>query len=226
MNALDRYFRENLGDHSLSAPASAWDRVQEKATSPFPKLAWAAAAALLIVGLAGYYIRIYRSAQSEAPQAVSETRETPEVQSIPPEASTPAISLPDNYRTRSAPTSKEFLTHEATVAQVIASEEVMAEESVPAVIADAERPESPQAAEKPVKGIVIHFTLEPAEDAEPVIASGEPVVHAVGVGKMFEAAREFKDTDPYGRLRQGKDEIFALNFLNKKPQSTENEKHQ
>jgi hypothetical protein len=101
----------------------------------------------------------------------------------------------------------------------------MAQESVHGAIADAETPVSPQAAEKPVKGIVIHFTLEPVED-EPVVASGEPVVHAVGVGKMFEAAREFKDTGAYGRMRQAKDEILALNFLNKKPKSTENEKHQ
>jgi hypothetical protein len=230
MKALDQYFKENLGDHSLPPPGSAWERVREESASPSHGNVWAAAAALLLLGLVGYYLIVDGGSDPVTLRQAAEAQSTPvtpELEPATPKANVPSVSLPDTGIKHASGNQKKSAHREATVATVAASEDVMAQEAVHVVIADTELPVSPPATENPEKGIVIHFTLGPVEDAEPVVASaGEPVVQAVGVGKVLEAAREFRETDPYGRLRQAKDEIFALNFLSKKSQSTENEKHQ
>jgi len=240
----DSLFSEKLRDLELKAPASAWARI-ETATAKKPAFTWmSVAAALLVLAIASAaFIWINKPDQTVSPLAESTinknqvpTQATPEVviESTPEaqedegiiEATSSKIEktnpLPRKQSTQTTSTqvdvqveSTESNPGEVTIAYKVP--EIVVE------IAEVAQPET----------VVVTTTVtEEANKVHLVIESDvvnqrylkKSVAEATdetkkesGIRKLLDKAGELKnDQNPFGELRQMKNEVLAFNFTAKK----------
>lgn len=218
MNSVDKLFKSKLDDHQLAPGPKAWEKLERNLSKKNNAVIWLRVAAVL--ALAGVLtFALLRWNLTESPETLTKVNE-PVEQKQTPENKT---SEPD---LTAVPLKKietpKVATKKPSIKKALQSENLVAQAEQP-VTAPTEMPESavetPQEVTLPVqpsekKAIVIVYSLPTRttkESAEPVVAATED--EQKGIQKIWEAAKEVKNSDnPWGDLREAKNELFALEF--------------
>ncbi len=219
MNTIDKLFRDKLGSHSLPTPPSAWDAIgTARSAANSWHWSWAAAVTILVTLALGYYANKADDSMAPSQEQFSEVVKPTTPTALPPDKAVEINKAPRNIhdvdKKPDVAPAVEATFEAPPSSEVMNAEEIILEPAITNV-------DYTTVAKS--KGIVIRYRLGPVNETMVVANHDEQNVSA-GFEKALDAAREFKESDPYGRLRQAKDEIFAFNFLNSK--KTTNEKHQ
>lgn len=243
----DQLFRDKLSQFSKTAPESAWSRIEGSAQArPFPYYKIAAAAALVILGIAWYALKPANVASDNlASDAVnsSTTTEVPEAKNTNPIAEPEASQM-----ITSTTTKKDTATSITKVPQgpnlkretTTALAEI---ESEPAVIIPSEINTGAEPGEiEIIEESTAFAEVTPAEDVSELLTDRNNVVIVLTAAeteeyliknsdpdatsgkkptstlkKVWSRAKDLKSNQsPFGDLRQMKDELLALNFKSDK----------
>ncbi len=238
----DKYFREKLKDYQRPAPASAWDRIesglQKKTTVKFEW--WKVAASLLLLTSVGYGLWVYRTSTDKQPLAKTEL-ET-ETQK-PGEHKSKDGGTPLNHREKdisseneavAQPLSKSETKENVTSKNVIKykTQTVAAQKSPltsepiqPAEVTSMPEPvvasvDSVVPPTKKSSNITLTITAEETNqylDKNALAQATSEEKKSSTFKKLLRKAGDLKSNqDPFGDLREKKNEILALNFKNEK----------
>ena len=234
----DKLFNDKLRDLQKPAPAAAWGRIEanlEKKTSR-KFLWWQIAASLALFALVGYltWFHNYNKAQpaitqsealtapvfEEQKETAEEVPSTVEEQKQKPAFTSPALPA------KTAPNRTKVTTNAKIIKEQVAQAlpEPVEEELSPNATAytptvkETEEDESPAAD----KSVPMKFTISAEETDKYLNKLG--VAHATSEDqrpstfkKLLKKANDLKSNqDPFGDLREKKNEILALNFRSDK----------
>lgn len=243
----DKLFRDKLSQFSKTAPESAWSRIESSAQArPFPYYKVAAAASLVLLGIAWYALKPANVANDNlALDAVNSSTPT----ELPEAKNTNPIAEPEaSTMITSATTKKDTITSIAKVPQrpTLKSETTTALveiESKQEVITPSEINIDIESGElKIVEESAAFAEITPAEDVTELMTDRNNVVIVLSAAeteeylvknsdpdatsgkkttstlkKVWSRAKDLKSNQsPFGDLRQMKDELLALNFKSDK----------
>lgn len=242
----DKFFREKLINYQRPAPAGAWDRIEsalEKKTR-YNFVWWKIAASLLLLAIVGYVIWVYETPNADSqPLAQVENKIEPSVkqndvikaESYQPKGETikkdntppKATSLPE-------PEKKMNKKIKQATAPIIAeSSKSSTIEPTPSLLEELEESMQPIVTKKEQESVDFHvesfeksstITLTITADETNKYLDKNALAKATSeerksstLKKLLMKANELKSNqDPFGDLREKKNEILALNFKNEK----------
>ncbi|MBT1697961.1 hypothetical protein KK083_13795 [Fulvivirgaceae bacterium PWU4] len=240
----DRLFREKLENFQKAAPAHAWSRVEAGLTKKNNRTLWLKVAASLLLLVAAALLLLLWPQKNTAPMltqkntgnAAVEKIKTPEKNEAAPAPSTAApekkatseTPVTTNKRSVKPHTKKEQAVSpspEVATPELIAEvqeeiTEIIPEEVTTAVTA----PTAETSAAAADAGVTLVYTAEEVNKkyldkkslAEATPADKKPST----LRKLLDKAYDLKhNQDPFGDLRQKKNEILALNFKSEKQRS-------
>ena len=242
----DKLFRDKLDGYQKAAPSSAWEKIAEAQSKKNNKWLWLkVAASIAFVAAAGYLLlpenkRSDLSKETSTKRAEEKTTKdiTPAIEKSNEEAKTETtpIATPNKGSSQVAERSKtvETLrplkdeTKEATVTKEKTIQEELTPEKVEVNdnIAANETAVHPAIEETPVKtevepqNITLVYSAKDVEeylDKKALAEATSDNKKSSTFKKLLRKAEDLTNNqDPFGELRQKKNEILALNFKNEK----------
>jgi hypothetical protein len=212
---VDKFFKDNLGDHSIPPAPGSWEKVESRLSKKNNlSLVLKVAAAIAVAGMFVALMITQTHQPVPAPLAKEEVKSVPLVKPTPAaerpnEADKVLPVQPDPPGTVARRSTKKIKVPEATTA----TEQVVLELPKQDLTAEVTQAEAAKA-----KRIVLVYSLptvgkktEVEVDAVAVAPSDEE--KRTGLRKVMDVALEVKSGDnPLGELREAKDELFALEF--------------
>ncbi len=238
----DKFFRDKLKDYQKSAPVSAWDRIEtgleKKTVVKFEW--WKVAASLLLLTSIGYGLWVYRASTDKQPLAQTEL-ET-EIQK-PDEHKSNDGGTPLNHTAKDIPSMKEAVTQPLSKSErkeKVAPKKVINQKTQ--TVASQKSPSTPETfqqtevtstpepvvasvdpvvqATKKSSNITLTITIEETNqylDKNALAQATSEEKKSSTFKKLLKKAGDLKSNqDPFGDLREKKNEILALNFKNEK----------
>jgi hypothetical protein len=229
----DNFFREKLYTYQKPAPADAWKKIEstleKKTERTFPW--WKAAASLLLIAGAAYLLWFSNRSTDQQPVASTESRTTEAPERIKQVIPDSPIEKKSEFAAKdSAPKTSvkkvlEKPRHHEKKAQIATTAEQPRKAMTSQEEASGEQLRLPQADSQPVEQTVnraarstITLTFSSAETnqylnknalAEATSDDKKPST----LKKFLKKANDLKSNqDPFGDLRERKNEILALNF--------------
>ena len=232
----DKFFREKLQGYQRPAPVAAWDRIEsalEKKTN-YKFLWWKIAASLLLIAGATYVVWFYNSSSTE--KQLTQTKDR--IESLPKETKPAEIGNTAELKAESAITESKPADPLQNPANKSARREQMKQQEILPALAETRGVEekqiqeasSPEPVTQPVavnntpavRPARIKMTITSEETnkylnenalAEATLEEKKPST----LKKLLRKANDLKSNqDPFGDLREKKNEILALNFKNEK----------
>lgn len=218
MNRVDKLFKNKLDDHQLAPSPKAWDALERKLSKKNKTIIWLRVAAVLALATVLTFA-LLRWNTTEPAQTLTEAT-TPVKQQDATEQKAleqePNLAPDENVQAPNVVRPKRSLKQsipakENLVAQVVDSEP--AQLAVKEITVETPDEVLPVVSTEK-KPVVIVYTLPTRVAREPqaqVVAATED--EQKGIQKIWEAAKEVKNSDnPWGDLREAKNELFALEF--------------
>jgi hypothetical protein len=238
----EKLFREKLENHSKPAPALAWNRIEQNLDKKNKSFFWLKiAASFLLVATASLLLWqpkeketvVLQSAQQikpkeETPVKVEKPAEVnaseitkPKTQEPPAEQVKRSLALPRKKQT--IPVAQEQIKSPAIAAVEVETEPVVVEEVTEALTIPTETTVA-ETTSAGNSGVTLIYTAEEVNDK---YLDKKSLAEATSEGKKSSTLRKLLDKaydlknnqDPFGDLRQKKNEILALNFKNEKQRS-------
>jgi len=238
----DKLFREKLEGYQKPAPASAWEKIaaaQAKKNNKGPWLKIAASLALLAV--AGYFLWSVNNTSNTRPDTITDAAKEP-VQTSVPRDNSPKTEIAENNIdkvsvAKTQPSAKrklpnkesikrEKIEHAAIIEetnvndQSLQSTTSVANETQPPIIQQSSIVESQITEEPVVQNITMVFTAADVDgylDKKALAEATSEEKKSSTLKKLLKKANDLtSNQDPFGELRQKKNEILALNFRSEK----------
>lgn len=217
MNNTDRLFKEKLAEHSLTPRPQAWEKLEGQLSKKNKSILWMRlAAAVAVVGLLTFVI------------LNRQTTTTNELATTTPAVTKPEVKMTAPVESKNTEPEKQeqkvVRSKQAVPAPKTVQEELPSVASMPTqveTIAQVEFEKTEVVAEVPTpvkKSIVLVYELPTITAAAQAPAPVETVVVAgdekqTGFQKILETAKDVKNSDnPWGELREAKNELLALDF--------------
>ena len=231
-NKVDKLFKDKLESHSLPPSAQAWEKVEAHLGKKNKMgLALRVAAAVALLGVLTF-VGINWSNSSDQKQElvkedlkkiepkVVEHKETEHKEEIKQaqkvERAPVAVEQRQTKKAKTQPVAEQPKEQEHSLEQPSQQpvEQIAAVDLTPTQQPSHQATQQPShpATQPPAAGITLTYSLPPVkkEIAEPAIAQSEE--KKTGFERVLAIAREVKNGDPLGELREAKDDIFALDF--------------
>jgi hypothetical protein len=239
----DKLFREKLESLSRPAPVSAWSRVEAELNKKKDKNLWLKiAASLLVLAVAAVFLWTSRSAEqtinrvAENPvktqKPVLKKEETPEQSAITlPEKEEPSTA---SVKKAVAPVKKKMKKAESVpvletspqemVAEVLLSQKEKNEMTENSIVPAEEETLIAQSITEEAAGVTLVYSVEEVNakylDKKSLAQATSGEKKPSTLRKLLDKAYDLKhNQDPFGDLRQKKNEILALNFRSEKQRS-------
>jgi hypothetical protein len=235
----DKIFRDKLNNLQRPAPAAAWDRIETNLKKNNTKTGWwwKVAASLLLLAIATYILWPAKSIDQPLATTAKQDQIAASESNEDTNASTaPLVNKTDSVSVEHQP-GKKLLATKASVKRKSVRESVPAKETtaqaLDTTIAVAQNDESltgveptdeqtttpPVASAKP-KGLKLQFSAAETNkylDENALAQATSEGKKPSTFKKLLKKANELKSNqDPFGDLREKKNEILALNFKNEK----------
>lgn len=232
-NKVDKLFKDKLESHQVAPSATAWDKLEHQLAKKNKAFVWLRAAAVLaLFSLATVVAIDWPSAkQNELDVAKKETSTQPET---PKQNEQPATIAPTEQPEQQRATiekkkvvtpRRDVPTHEEKPVTTENEQPLDIQDDAPELIAELtpvieQSPVTEQAVQPEVsKPVVIVYTLPaiPRKDTAPVEEK------KTGFQRVLEVANNVKNADnPFGELREAKNDLFALEFRRDKDKNKNN----
>jgi hypothetical protein len=238
----DKFFRDKLDRYQRPAPAGAWNKIEaglaKKNNKPVPRLA--IAASLLLLAAATFLFWPEKNNTGQPPPLATQPKNVPPRTTAEkngqPE-SNPAVVSPktgDEQKSiapdKPTPKKTERIKQEVSPADVTVADAETEERmvSVPGEPSEIQKPSTDQPvvtsatpSEKPEgKNIKLVFSAAESEaylDKKSLAEATSSGKKSSTLKKLLQKAEDLKtNQDPFGELRQKKNEILALNFRSDK----------
>jgi len=238
----DKLFREKLEGYQKPAPASAWEKIAAAQAKKNTKGPWLKiAASLSLLAVAGYVLWSVNSSSNTQQNTITNAEKEPVTASVPQDNSSkkelaennsdllplaksqPAVKRksPNKKGIKSEQTQKVAIIEETNVNdQSLQSTNSLASETEPTPNQETSIEES-QVTEKPVvQTVTMVFTAEDVDgylDKKALAEATSEEKKSSTLKKLLKKANDLTNNqDPFGELRQKKNEILALNFRSEK----------
>ncbi len=237
----DKLFREKLEGYQKPAPASAWEKIAAAQAKKNNKGGWLKiAASLALLAVAGYILWFVSNTNAPQDSITNATKEP--VHTSVPQDNSPKSEIAENKNDKlpvpkSQPTGKRKLpkkeriktkqTQNVAVAeetnlndQSLQTTTLVARETEPTTIQEPSIAES-QVTEKPAdQNVTMVFTAADVDgylDKTALAEATSEEKKSSTLKKLLKKANDLtSNQDPFGELRQKKNEILALNFRSEK----------
>jgi hypothetical protein len=236
----DKIFRDKLNNLQRPAPTAAWDRIETNLKKNNGKSGWwwKVAASLLLLATASYIL--WPAKSTDQPLATTTKQDQTAASELRADANTsvaPSINKKDSGSIKELPKEKVLAATKASAKRKFIQKSVPAEKSTAqtldntiAVVQNDEpldnvEPANEQVTTTPVastkpKGLKLQFSAEETNkylDENAVAQATSEGKKSSTFKKLLKKANELKSNqDPFGDLREKKNEILALNFKNEK----------
>lgn len=233
----DKFFREKLEGYQKAAPTSAWDRIESQLEKPSNTFGWwKIAASLLLLTVLGYLFRPHTSTPVKQPLTQAKSEIQPGKETEQSEADRPVVSKdqpttkdPEASIPEQSPTTKMASKNNKQQKRIIPLSEDVAsaagEKKLQPV--EATTPETNEvqiapsiAATKQSPSLTLTFSAEETNkylDKKALAQATSEEKKSSTFKKLLRKANDLKSNqDPFGDLREKKNEILALNFRNEK----------
>lgn len=236
----DNFFREKLQDYQKPAPVGAWGRIEatlqkKNKTSGW----WKIAASLLLLTTVGYLLQPDQENSDRQPLAEATVENQPSISDAQnnktqpsPNASKQNLKPLDGESSRKENSNRKKLSHKKTKTQKIktatslpeSSLELIDKNEIPVVDKSSETEPVPQEQKnenvsKP-QNITLKFSVAETNeylDKNIIAQATSDEKKSSTFKKLLKKANDLKSNqDPFGDLREKKNEILALNFKNEK----------
>lgn len=234
----DKFFREKLENYQKAAPTSAWDRIESQLEKPSNTFFgwWKIAASLLLLTALGYLFRPHPSTSVKQPlaQAKSDNQPAKKTEQIEADRTVeskdqPTPKDPANSMPRQSPTMK-------TASKNVKQQKRITPASEHVATAEGEKHDQPVETTTPeTSGVQIEPNITPTQqstsltltfsveetnkylDKKALAQATSEEKKSSTFKKLLKKANDLKSNqDPFGDLREKKNEILALNFRNEK----------
>lgn len=228
-NKLDKLFRDKLDNHSVKLSANAWERVKTNARPLTPEggttsariaWAWRVAAALVLMGVTGWfaYTQFADQESLQLAQKLESTKEAKQLDAVTKKIKPEEKAIPTDQQKENPAIRKSNLIPQSVIQQTVArtepevsQEEVNVSETI-VVVETAIEPmilTQPVVEPKKEKPMVIVYSLasvEPKQSVEPVKVKP--------LRKVIEFAQDVKGGEvTLASVRDWKDNIFGVEEL-------------
>lgn len=229
MSNVDKFFKDKLEEHQLAPSPMAWAKVEERLVKKNKTVIWLRwAASIALAGLLTFFL-INQQAKNETP-VLTETKKD----EAPAEIQKPNTVAPAETIAEGTPKSEEkketnVLTnrqHNAPIQAPAKMETAVAavepQETQPEVsLQEPEKTMEPAQSEvkEVTKAVVLVYSLpsRPVVQMDGATLASNADEKQTGIQKIWEAAKEVKNSDnPWGELREAKNELLALDFKKEK----------
>jgi hypothetical protein len=235
----DKLFREKLEGYQKPAPASAWEKIASAQTKKNDKGLWLKIAASILIAVAAAYLllpgnnstNVSRPSLTEAPtQKKDETNSQQQkpIGDIPTEVKDESVSVSKRETTQKRKAVKKSIPEVEQNFNVATNEETKPQNGSMPLVEDSNNVLSP-VNEVEVVITETHTDLQPAQQSVTLVFTAEDVDGYLDKKALAEATSDSKKSstlkkllkkandltnnqDPFGELRQKKNEILALNF--------------
>jgi hypothetical protein len=233
----DKFFREKLESYQKAAPTSAWDRIESQLEKPSNTFGWwKIAASLLLLTALGYLFRPHTSTSVKQPlaQAKSENQPVQETEQIEADRTVQSKDQPTPKGNQTStlehsPTTKTASKNNKQEKRITpASERVAAAEGEKHdQPVETTTPETSDVQVEPSitrtqqsHSLTLTFSVEETNkylDKKALAQATSEEKKSSTFKKLLKKANDLKNNqDPFGDLREKKNEILALNFRNEK----------
>lgn len=217
MNNTDRLFKEKLAEHSLTPRPQAWEKLEGQLSKKNKSILWMRlAAAVAVVGLLTFVILNRQTTTTHELATTTPAVTKPEVKVTAPVES--KKTEPEKQEQKVV-RSKQAVPAPKTVQEELPSVASMSTQVETIAQVEIEKTEVVAEAPTPVKkSIVLLYELPTITATAQTPAPVETVVVAgdekqTGFQKILETAKDVKNSDnPWGELREAKNELLALDF--------------
>ena len=228
----DKLFREKLEDYHKPAPASAWDKIEEGLSKKNSMASWFRASAAVVLLAAAAFILWPKPNQTHELQPLLAKAPEPEVlkkdehqeSSLMQESAKPATAenvraietnqTPQKEVVPTIPVQQEAQTLMSDEIKVASNDANHADNIVQEVIDAVVTSEKTESVDQPV---TLVYT---AEEVNAKYFKQEAYFQATSdkkktstLKRLLNKANDLKNNDPFGELRQKKNEILALNSI-------------
>ncbi|MFN3839407.1 MAG: hypothetical protein ACK4RF_01755 [Cyclobacteriaceae bacterium] len=214
--AIDSLFRSKLEHHATPAPQQAWGRIEAGLRKPSDQKFWLKAAAVITLLAAVSVFLFYSITSHEQPVArqLTET-DTHQTKSAVQSAQTNEVLLPVLPEAPKTPRAKKQINEP----KVVATAEVqLPVQDVIESVAPIQTQEEPIS--QPATGLLIVYSVEEVNSKyllkTPVAQATVDLKKSSRLQTLAGLAHNFGNDDLLGNLRDRKNELFALNFLEDK----------
>lgn len=237
----DKLFRDKLEGFSKPVPSHAWDRVEKNLDKKSGLVIWwKIAAAILLLAISTYILWPAEKSTSSMPLSSNQKRTEPEKSNPPTQIQLPpttAETEPVVKRQKEEPSPKRVSMKsrpetiinkpEQTIIVADAQDQIVVEEITEQPIVKTESETAIARTTEPItKNITLVFRADDTDEYlnKKVLAKAtEEEEKASTFKKLLKKAKGLKtNQDPYGELRQKKNEILALNFKSEKGKRGQN----
>lgn len=234
---LDNFFREKLHDHQKSAPAGAWNRIASALDKPQRTFVWWKIAASIVLVCLTAYIFWNKNSHPSTPslsqvKAVEPAvKKADDIEKVLPTEQPDQKMANNNSLTPSAverqpkkPSvntihSRKLVAVAPTETPVVSEEETTSEEIISSPDKTVQHAEQSPSSQKP-SSITLTYTVEETNkylDKNGLAEATSTGKKSSTLKKLLKKANDLKSNqDPFGDLRERKNEILALNFKNEK----------
>jgi hypothetical protein len=235
----DKLFREKLEGHQKPAPASAWEKIAASQSKKNDKWLWLKIAASISFVAAAAYLSwpedkpqdlSHASKNTPAEEKTTSAEKSEDVKTEILQPSEASDNSSSNIAKGEKTTSRKVMSKKAI--QKTTEEEVTKEEIVPTpvetneliatveTIDEAPTDETPVAMETEPQNITLVYSAKDVEeylDKKSLAEATSDNKKSSTLKKLLKKAEDLTNNqDPFGELRQKKNEILALNFKNEK----------
>lgn len=239
----DKLFREKLESFGKPAPVSAWSRVDAELNKKKDKGLWLKiAASLLVLAVAAVFLWTSRSAEQttnrvagnpvKTQEPVLKKEKTPEqsLTTIPEKEEQPTASIKKavapikKKRKKTAPLPVLETTPQEMVAEVLMEQGEKNEMTENSMVPAEEETLIAQNITEEASGVTLVYSAEEVNakylDKKSLAQATSGEKKPSTLRKLLDKAYDLKhNQDPFGDLRQKKNEILALNFRSEKQRS-------
>jgi hypothetical protein len=216
-NKVDKLFKDKLEGHSLQPSAQAWEKVEAHLVKKNKiGLMLRAAAAIAVIGVVSFVGLNWNDGKEMTKEIakqepVGEGKQEEGAKGVRSQES-PGTVKKQTKKPKTQPVPEQ--PRQQPVEQPIEQSLDHPIEQIAAVEDSPTQQPSHLATRQPEKGITLTYSLPPVKNevTEPAIAAVKSEEKRTGLERVLAIAREVKNGDPLGELREAKDDIFAFDF--------------
>jgi hypothetical protein len=212
-NKVDKLFKEKLGEHSVPPSAKAWERVEINLSKKNKTITWfRMAAAFVLVGLFTLAMIQWKNSSNERIQvAVKKDSVIQQKELQNPLAEKETVFPIEDKKT---PKTKRLTKKAEQNLQSEITNSVKQEENQVAIVNEetliVTEVESPKVSAKKTMKLIFNLPTIESKPEEMVVAAEEE--KKTGLQKAFDAARDIRNGEVLGSLREAKNDLFAREF--------------
>jgi hypothetical protein len=225
MSNVDKFFKDKLEEHQLAPSPMAWTKVEERLVKKNKTLIWLRwAASIALAGLLTFFL-INQQSENEAPALVEMKKEAAPAEMQKPNAVAPAETIAEGSQKSEEKKEPRVVTNRknrapiqvpAKLESTVAALEPLETQPVVAMQEPEKTVEPAQPEVKEVsKAVVLIYSLpsRPTVQLDGATLASNTDEKQTGIQKLWEAAKDVKNSDnPWGELREAKNELLALDF--------------